>query len=265
MYVDVLTHLTHERFSEDLPQVLENCEKAGLGAVVVNGLDPWSNDDIQTMATESPVVVPAAGIYPVQAVCEKLPDDFPYEVKKFSVSQEISRIENWATEGKIKAVGECGIDGYMLDESYRKDQEKVFENLLGIAYDNNMPIIIHSRKLEKRCLEMVAAHGNSLVDFHCFCGKTKLAQQAAEKYGWCFSIPANARKSGNFEKMLRTLPEHSILTETDAPYLAPIRGERNDPTTVIQTVEFLAEIKEWPLERAKDLVWGNYKRLFNLV
>jgi len=50
-YVDVHTHLTHEQFTDDLGEVIARAENAGLGAIVVNGLEPVSNRAILQMAS----------------------------------------------------------------------------------------------------------------------------------------------------------------------------------------------------------------------
>ena len=84
----------------------------------------------------------------------------------------------------------------------------------------------------------------------------------AENDGWYFSIPANARTNTAFSWMLRTLPAERILTETDAPYLGPVRGERNEPANVVGTVECLAELRGWTVEQARDQVYRNYRALF---
>ena len=77
-----------------------------------------------------------------------------------------------------------------------------------------------------------------------------------------FFIPANARKSESFSKLLRDLPKEQILTETDAPYLAPIRGERNEPMHVKNTVEYLSELRGWSFEETASLIAHNYNNLF---
>ena len=261
-YVDVHCHLTHEHFSKDWKDVMKRAEEAGLSALVINGLEPVSNRKILEWAKEEKIVKPSLGIYPVDAVCGILPKDFPFPVRVFSVDEELSFIKKQAEEGSIIAVGECGLDGYWLSEETHAEQERVFSYLLEVAKENDLPVIIHSRKLEKRAFEMVESHGNEKVVFHCYGGKTKLALRYANKFPWCFSIPAIAHKSDSFSKLLRDLPPESLLTETDSPFLAPEKNTRNEPLNVIKTVALLAEIRAWDLEKAKKLIFSNYERLF---
>ncbi len=264
MYVDVHTHLTHARFSSDKEAAIQRAIDAGLGAIVVNGLEPKSNREILALADRYPQIVPALGIYPVDAVCDQLPSDFPFPVPQFNVNDEIAFIEESAKQGKIKAIGECGLDGHWLSEETFKRQEEVFEALIDIAKKYDLPLIIHTRKLEKRAAEILVHHQVEKVDFHCFGGKTKFALKWAADHGWWFSIPTNASLNQAFAKLLTKLPAECILTETDAPYLGPVKGERNEPANVVGTIELMASLRSTTVEEARNIVWQNYKKLFNL-
>lgn len=262
MYVDVHTHLTHEKFLDDWQMVIKSAEAAGLSAIIVNGLEPASNRKILAMASQFPVVKPALGIYPIDAVNHLLPDDFKLTVARFDVDQEIAFIREQALAGKLHAIGECGLDGYWLTQETFAEQERVFRALIGVALEADLPIIIHTRKLEERAGEILAEMQIKRVNFHCFGGKVKLAQRFAEQFGWYFSIPANAPVNPAFQQMLTNLPIEQILTETDAPYLGPVRGERNEPANVTGTVALLAILRSMSEPEARTQVWQNYLRLF---
>lgn len=261
MYLDIHTHLTHRKFAGEVDLTIQRAIDAKLTAIVVNGLEPESNRQILAMAAEHPVVRPALGIYPVDAVCGMLPDDFELDVQRFDVDAEIAFIDEMAAAGKIAAVGECGLDGHWLRDDTFAEQERVFEALVDISIRHSLPVIIHTRKRETRCAEILRSLGAKYVDFHCYGGKVKPALRWAAEDGWWFSIPANARKSESFTKLLRELPEERILTETDAPYLGPERGVRNEPANVVGTIAYLAELRGWSIERAAEQVWANFESL----
>ena len=217
---------------------------------------------ILRLGEQYPVVKCALGIYPLDAVCRQIPSDFPFPVPVFDVDEEINFIRDQAASGRLAAIGECGLDGYYLGEEHLAGQEAVFERLIGVALEFNLPLIIHTRKCEKRSGEILAAHGVARVNFHCFGGRANLAKEFAEKFGWYFSIPANCNVNEGFQKMMKTLPPEQLLTETDAPYLSPRRGVRNEPANVVGTVSLLAEYRGWSEDEAKDQVYKNYQRLF---
>lgn len=261
-FVDVHTHLTHDAFAADLDEVVSRAKSAGVQSIVVNGLEPKSNRMILEMAEKFSMIRPALGIYPLDAVCDQIPHDFPFEVPVFDVNAEIDFIRQQAKLGKITAIGECGLDGYYLGQDYLAGQEAVFERLIDIAVDFNLPLIIHTRKCEKRAGEILASCGVKKVNFHCFTGRASMAKDYAERQGWYFSIPANCHVNEGFQKMMRTLPPELLLTETDAPYLPPMKGQRNEPANVVSTVKLLAELRSWSFEKARDQVFQNYLRLF---
>jgi TatD DNase family protein len=262
MYVDVHTHLTHEKFLNDIPEVVSRAREAGVAAMVVNGLEPQSNREIIRLQDEYPEIMAALGIYPIEAVNGMVGEEFPIEVKRFPVDEELDFIEQQALAGHCAAIGECGLDGYWVGEETFAEQERVFERLIEIAGKANLPLIIHTRKREQRAMEILAHHGVQRVNFHCYGGKVKRALRAATEHGWFFSIPANARNDQAFTKMLKEMPREQLLTETDAPYLAPVRGERNEPANVVGTVAYLAELRGWSLEEARDQIRQNFQRLF---
>lgn len=262
-FVDVHTHLTHEDFKHDWQDVLDRALHCGLAAIVVNGLEPRSNRQILEWAKSYPFILPALGVYPLDAVNDVIPTDFPFEVAKFDVKEELKFIRKEALAGRVSAIGECGLDSYYLDQSYLGAQEKVFEELIGIALEANLPLIIHTRKAEQRSGEILAAHGVKRVNFHCFGGRTTLAKRYAEENGWWFSIPANCTVNEAFQKMLKTLPPERLLTETDAPYLSPVKGTRNEPRNVVGTVEMLARLRGWDVDKAKDQICQNFRELFS--
>lgn len=129
-FVDVHTHLTHDDFNVDRDQVIARARAAGLGAIVVNGLEPISNRMILAMAKADTLIKPALGIYPLDAVCQIIPKDFPFEVRKFDVFAEIAFIRSEALAGRLAAIGECGLDGYYLGPEYLPGQEKCSKHLL---------------------------------------------------------------------------------------------------------------------------------------
>lgn len=261
MYVDVHSHLTHKDFASDLEDVIKRAEDSGLSAIVVNGLEPESNRRILKLAEEHSIVKPSLGIYPLDAI-NHLGVALPFPMKQFDVDAEIDFIEEQAKAGRIIAIGECGLDGHWVGPETFADQERVFRRLIDVAIQSDLPLIIHTRKLEERAMEILAEHGAKKVDFHCYGGKTKLAVDAANDHGWYFSIPANANRDGAFQKLLKNLPTNRILTETDCPYLPPEKGTRNEPKNVVGTIALLAEYRGWSVEEAKKRVFENYQRLF---
>ena len=177
-YVDAHAHLIHEQFKGEEDEMAVKCLESGIEYVVVNGLEPISNREILDYSSRHINILPAMGIYPIDAMCNKITkenwtQDFDPPVV-FNVDEEIAFIDSMASQKLIVALGECGLDRYYLDTPETNlEQERVLRELMRIAKKYNLPIILHTRKAEARVLEMLIEEGVKKADFHCFGGKVR--------------------------------------------------------------------------------------------
>jgi TatD DNase family protein len=239
---DVHAHLTHPKLVDHVDDVLARAEAAGVTTILSNGLNPSDNEAVRALAARAPIVKPCFGLYPVDAVMlemERLGVDYPRDAPAVSGDEGVAWVRDHVEEAF--AVGEIGLDGYWVPEALWAEQERVFRALVAIAMEADKPIIVHTRKRERRVLEVLDEMGCTRVDWHCFGGKVNLARQIAER-GHYLSIPANARRHEAFTRMLQTLPRDRILFETDCPYLGPVPGEDNEPANVKTTLAYTAEL-----------------------
>ena len=235
---DVHAHLTDPRLAAQEDAVLQRAREAGVTTIVSNGLNPNDNQAVAELAARSDLVKPAFGLYPVDAV---LP-----EMRALGVSYEHRDLDPVPAEEAIGwlednldgavALGEVGLDRYWVPEQLWERQEQVFRALVRLAMRRELPIILHSRKAERRALEILVEERATRVNWHCFGSKVKLGQRIAAQGHW-LSIPANAARMQNLSRLLEVLPRDKVLLETDCPYLSPIRGELNEPAYVAHTVQ----------------------------
>jgi TatD DNase family protein len=57
----------------------------------------------------------------------------------------------------------------------------------------------------------------------------------------------------------RYIPDERILIETDSPFLAPVpmRGSPNEPSFLVHTAKFLAQLRRTPFERFAETTTRN--------
>ncbi len=101
------------------------------------------------------------------------------------------------------------------------------------------------------------------VVMHCFNGKKALIRRCIENK-WFFSIPPVITRLNHFEMLVNMVPLNQLLTETDAPYLSPVAGERNEPANVAVTIKRIAELKEMTKDKVIKQIWENARREFRL-
>lgn len=264
-FADVHAHLTHPTLAGDVDAVLARARASGVTTMIANGLNPADNDAVRRLASREPTVRAAYGFYPVDAVLPELQalgHEYYRQADPVTADTGVAWVEAHAEEAF--AIGEIGLDGHWVPEPLWEKQEAVFRRLLVVARDAGKPVILHTRRRERRALEIVEALGMPRVDWHCFGGKVALARAIAER-GHYFSIPANARRSESFTRMLQTLPRDRLLLETDCPYLGPERDGGSEPAHVAGTAAYAAELWGVSVAEVEAQLAENFGRLFGVA
>lgn len=265
-YVDVHTHLFHAQFAGTGDDAARRAAVAGVEVIIVNGLEPRTNRETLAMAARHDHVFAAIGVYPVDAgVAEITSQNWGHEwgpPEHFDVDAEI----DWIAENLhlAVAIGECGLDRHWVDDAaVRAEQERVLRRLCALSNDTGKPLILHSRSAEQRTFEILQEERVVKADFHCFGGKSKLGVQIAEA-GYYLSIPPIVERSQSFQALARKVPLNRILTETDAPYMSPDRGQRNEPANVVRGVAAIAQARAEPVEIVRAAIRSNAMELFGI-
>ena len=264
MYVDVHAHLIHPAFATDADDAAERAAMAGVSQVIVNGLEPVSNRAILELCARHANLAPALGIYPIEAIASHIDPAHwtnPFAPPTpFDADAEVDFIASVAD--RLIAIGECGLDAYWVsDERLLAEQERVLHRIVDVALAADLPLILHTRKAEQRCFDLLVARGVRRADFHCYGGKLKLAQQIAEA-GYHLSIPPAVARSESFQRMAKSLPLHALLTETDCPYMGPEPASRNEPANVPGAVAVMAALRGLSEDAMAAAVAENFTTLF---
>jgi len=262
-YFDVHAHLTSPRFLGQVDAIVDRAARAGVTTIVSNGLNVNDNERVLALSKEHALVKPAIGYYPVDAVLHEMTAagiDYPREdVDNYSAEETVRWIESHAEQAF--AIGEIGLDHHWVPAEFWERQERIFLELVDIARAAKRPIIIHTRKAERRAYELLSAMPDLRVDWHCYSSRLKLGKDIAEA-GHYLSIPANAPRSETFAGLLRSARRTQRLLETDCPYLAPEPGGTSEPSHVTGTVRFAAELWGTTESAALAQFEENFERLF---
>jgi TatD DNase family protein len=68
------------------------------------------------------------------------------------------------------------------------------------------------------------------------------------------------------QESAKIVPADRLLIETDCPFLAPVpqRGKRNEPAYVQYVAEFIAQLRQVPVETLASQTTANAIKLFGL-
>lgn len=254
--IDVHAHLSYEGLIERIDEVIAKCRNAGVKAIISQGTEPKSNRNVLELAKKYDIVKPALGFYPTHIA----------EYSDKEVEKELEFIRN----NDCIAIGEVGLDYFQgqghehkvfFSEEVKQRMIKYFKKLIQISIDKDIPIIVHSRKAEEDTIIALEEMKAKKVIMHCYSGKKKYLQRMIDN-GWYFSIPTNVDRAMHFYYIIKVVPLNKLFTETDAPFLAPNKGQVNDSSNVTVVIKKIAELKQLDTEEVANNIYLNYQRLF---
>ncbi len=262
-YVDAHCHIQFDDYSVDADELILCMREEGVAGIVV-GVDYESSVKAVALAEKHEHLFASVGLHPNRE------GDEWYEISKYRAL---------AQNTKVVAIGECGLDYFrpaQLNDEIKRKQKAVLNDQIILAAELDKPLIIHSRPskgtqdayqdLIEILKEAKVAHGEAVRgDIHFFVGGISEAEQLIA-LGFTVSFTAVITFARDYDEVIRSVPLKSILSETDAPYVAPAsrRGSRNDPLAVIDVVHQIATIRGEDLETVRATLLINAKRLFSL-
>jgi TatD DNase family protein len=254
MFVDIHCHLSFPEFDQDRNEVINRMIAEGVGLLIDPGVDvPTSRKSIE-LARDFDFIYANVGLHPHEAT---IPVDE-------SIFEELTTL---ARQPKVVAIGEIGLD-YHYPDYNRAAQQQAFREMLRVARSLDLPVVIHCRDAWEDMLHILSEEKHSAMRgvMHCFSGDPVIAEACIRK-GFKLSIPGTLTyKRSLLPEVIKCVSLDDLLTETDAPYLAPVpwRGKRNEPALVRIVTETIARIREIPIKEAAEGIAKNSTELFRL-
>ena len=268
-FFDTHAHIYDRKYEAaeiTVENVLQRCVESGVNRILIPG---------DTMETSKAAVSTAArfnGFSGMELFASV--GIHPHEAKTYSAEVERylrDSIEH-REDHRICAIGEIGLD-YYYDLSERSVQREVFEKQLLMAYEYDIPFILHERDATGDCLDILRKlfkEGKLRKEpgvCHC-CSCSYEASQELIRMGFFigFDGPLTFKNNKKTPEVLKGTPVDRIVIETDSPYLTPEpnRGTINEPCHVPYICAKVAEIKGITLEEAASITYDNGNRLFGL-
>jgi len=256
MFIDTHCHLEDENFSADRAEVIERARAAEVERIINFGSTMQSSIAVAELAKNFPELYAGVGIHPEEI------DDFD--------EKTCARLAELATDKKVLAIGEIGLDYHWEKDSERRlIQQKIFIEQLDLARQLNLPVCVHDRDAHGDTLKILQAEARDLRGvLHCYSGSLETAHEVW-KLGWFIGVdgPLTFKNSAKVPEVVKAAPRDMILIETDAPYLAPVpyRGKRNEPAYVVEVAKKLAEVRGETLEEVADYTTANARRLYDIL
>ena len=251
MIIDTHMHLYDKKFDEIREDVINESLASGITKMIACGCDYETSLKCIELAEKYDFIYAAVGIHPSEA------HKMDYE--------DLSWIYKLAKHKKVVAIGEIGLD-YYWDKTYIDIQKNIFIKQIQIAKELDLPIIVHSRDSINDTYTILKDNRVNGV-LHCFSGSLEMAREFV-KLGYYLGVGGvlTFNNSKEIKKVVEEISLDKLLTETDAPYLAPVpfRGTINKPAYIPYIIKKIAEIKNIDVVKAENKLYQNAHDLFKL-
>jgi len=269
--IDTHAHLDFESYDNDRAEVIRRFFEAGGKAIINIGVNGERNKKAIDLAQTDKKIFAVIGFH-------------PEETTKVKLSEVVNNLEQFLKQkikNKIVAIGEIGLD-YFYDRKNKKKQKALFQTQLNLAQRYNLPAVIHCRDAYEDVLAILkqAKYQTLPIVMHCYMGNREQTVAFLELSNLKFSLTGNitfnsfekyqkgklSEEKAEIFKTLEQIPLEKIMTETDAPFLAPnpYRGKRNESVYIQEIIKRLAEIKKLSFEEVEKITDQNAIDFFGL-
>ncbi|OWZ09857.1 Deoxyribonuclease TATDN1 [Phytophthora megakarya] len=251
--------------------ILARAKSFGVAKIVVTGGNLEESRKALQLAKdheghEWPQLFSTVGVHPTR--CSEFeaegndPDTYFQEL--------LALCEDGQKEGKVVAIGECGLDYDRLEFCDKETQRKYFEKQFQLAEKTKLPLFLHNRNTEGDFYEMISKNrsrfSNGVV--HSFTGGKDEMQKLVE-LGLFIGVNGCSLKTAENLACVKAIPLDRLMIETDAPWCdirathaghnhvktiwqskkaekytpdCLVKG-RNEPCTLIQVLEIVSAIR----------------------
>ncbi len=257
---DSHAHINSHEFDKDVNSIVSKAQDASVQKIVDVGVNfESSKKSIELSKKFRGTVFSTVGIDP--DVVLPISELYNSNLELSSIFDELSSLIEENRE-LVVGIGESGVDNFWLKKSALGVSEQ--ESLLGkqiellnvhieLARKFDLPLTLHSRGYEAELIEYLKNKGIRGI-FHSYTGNYETASVILDSG---FGLGINGIITFKNAEELRTMYKKvfgnqkitspadlytkNVYLETDAPYLSPNRGERNEPSQIATIFKFITE------------------------
>jgi TatD DNase family protein len=258
MYIDSHCHINFPELAARMPELLAKMDENKVTHALCVSVDLPDFPQVLALAEQYHHIYASVGVHPDY-------EDTP--------EPSVDQLVRLADHPKILAIGETGLDYYRLEGDLEWQRER-FRTHIRASRITRKPLIIHTRAASEDTIRIMQEEGAGTDKggvagvMHCFTESLEVAEAAlAMGFYISFSGIVTFKSAKDLQAVARAVPLERTLIETDSPYLAPVpfRGRMNEPGFVRHVAEYIATLKDVPLEQVAKQTTDNFFNLFNVV
>ncbi|MCL2288475.1 MAG: TatD family hydrolase [Candidatus Bathyarchaeota archaeon] len=253
--IDAHIHLSETEYAERLVEILADVATHGVSALITCSVDLRTCQNDVKLAEQYPnLIYPALGIHPYNV-------NF---LKQNELQETIDFILQQNKKNLPVAIGEIG-----LDSTYKTSWDEqlfVFDKMLHIAEQLDLPIILHSRGTSDKIVEILQSYNVKRVLLHWYSHTIETLNKIVDLNYLITEGPPTVY-SNNIREIVKHTPLTNLLTETDGPVLyrkQPFNGQLTKPSYIKSVLDAIAEIKNMPTCDVAEQIAKNFETFFNI-
>ena len=182
------------------------------------------------------------------------------------LEKDLKVIEELASNPRVRAIGETGLDFFRTAEDLQEKQKYSFRRHIKIAKEHNKALVIHDRDAHRAVLDLLIEEGapdNTI--FHCYSGDAVMARECiSNKYILSFAGTVTFKNAPELREAVALVPIELLLVETDSPFLSPMpnRGALNTPAQIPNTLRAIADVRGESADYLAAAISENAERIF---
>lgn len=303
IFIDSHCHIDGEAFDDDRDEVVARAHAAGVAAMLNVGTGDPNTDDFRravAVAERYTNVFASVGVHPHDA---KLYDDAAEEhLIELAKSEKVIAwgeigldyyyhhsprdVQREVFRRQIRTARSLGLPVIIHSRDADDETVEILTSEYGMSADT--PVRMDAASAFREDVASVSAgqvedlrvsgisrrsdaHADKSVRspgiMHCFGGAPAMAK-ALMDVGFLISFAGNVtfKKAEKLRESARVVPLDRLLIETDCPFLTPVpfRGKRNEPSFVVHTAAFLADLYGTDISTIADSATNNFLNTFGI-
>ncbi|MFW9820030.1 MAG: TatD family hydrolase [Candidatus Thorarchaeota archaeon] len=247
MLIDIHCHANLYLILED---IIKEAKKVGVEKIISVAMSFTSLDRILEISEKFDIIYPALGIHPEEISMNK-------EIKN-QLDAVINLIKK--NNEKICAIGEIGLDHHFVKEKGLYPlQKEIFETMLGLAQDLNLPVNLHTKGAEKLVFEMLPSYTIPNVNIHWYSGPEEFLNIGIDR-GYYFSITPAINYSPVVKNTVLKVDNEFLLLESDGP--VKYSGIIGTPAMIRDVLNTISNLKKIDSKELEMQIASNTRKIF---
>ncbi|MHA1390729.1 MAG: TatD family hydrolase [Promethearchaeota archaeon] len=247
MLIDVHCHIN---LYLAIDKVIKNAQEVGVEKIITVAMSSISQERVLEIANKHSEIYASLGIHPEEVKMNE------------EIERQLDSIIDLIKQNKqnICAIGEIGLDHYFVkDKELYPLQKTIFEKMLLLAQDLELPVNLHTKGAEKIVFDTLPSYKIPNVNIHWYSGPENFLKLGMDR-GYYFSITPAISYSPVVKKVVLNVDKEHLLLESDGP--VKYSGKIGVPAMVKNVLNSISMLKKINSDELEKQIEENTRKIF---